>query len=129
MTVYICIIRSTDVPYQPALHSNFTGGCSSINVTWGPAARHALGGPATEYLAQIKRASSEEPWINCTAPKNSQSTSCMFTNLERKNAKYDVRVMAKNNIGYGWPSEILEVSTRQAGNPLATIRGISLRSV
>ena len=27
-----------DVPYQPVLHSNFTGGCSFIKVTWSPRA-------------------------------------------------------------------------------------------
>lgn len=107
-------LRLTDVPYPPILQSNFTRGCSSINVTWSPPAREALGGLITGYLAQIRKARSEEPWSNCTAFDNSLSTNCLFKHL-KPNAKYDVQVIAKNKLGYGWPSEILEASTNQAG--------------
>ena len=30
--------------------------------------------------------------------------------------KYNVRVIAKNNIANGWPSAVLKASTKQAGN-------------
>ena len=67
----------------------------------------------TGYLAQIKAASSEEPW---TAKNVSQSTqSCLFTRL-KPNSEYHVRVMAQNKMGYGWPSEMSKVSTIQAGD-------------
>lgn len=105
----------TDVPYPPVLHSVFSGGCNTINVTWSPPARKALGGPVTGYLAQIKRTSFKEPWDNCTGFNNSLSTSCLFTHL-KPNMKYDVRVIAKNNIANGWPSAVLKASTKQAGN-------------
>ena len=104
----------TDVPYPPILHPNLTRGCSSINVTWNPPAREALGGLVTGYLARIRKVNSEEPWKNCTASDNSLSTSCMCEHL-KPNAKYYVQVIAKNKLGYGWPSEILEASTNQAG--------------
>ena len=66
----------------------------------------------TGYLAQIKAASSEEPW---TAKNVSQLTqSCLFTHL-KPNSEYRVRVMAQNKMGYGWPSEMPKVSTIQAG--------------
>ena len=104
----------TDVPYPPVLHSVFSGGCNTINVTWSPPARKALGGPVTGYLAQIKRTSFKEPWDNCTGFNNSLSTSCLFTHL-KPNMKYDVRVIAKNNIANGWPSAVMTTSTKQAG--------------
>ena len=68
----------------------------------------------TGYLAQIRKANSKERWSNCTTFSNSLSTSCLFKYL-KPNAKFDVQVMAKNKIGYGWPSEILRASTNQAG--------------
>ena len=98
-----------DVPY-PVTHSDLEQGCSSINLTWNPPSSDAEGGMVTGYLAQIKAASSEEPW---TTKNVSQSTqSCLFTHL-KPNSKYHVRVMAQNKIGNGWPSE---VSTIQAGD-------------
>ena len=67
----------------------------------------------TGYLAQIKAASSEEPW---TAKNVSQSTqSFLFTHL-KPNSEHYVRVMAQNKMGYGWPSEMSKVSTIQAGD-------------
>ena len=101
-----------DVPY-PVTLLDLKGGCSSINLTWSPPSRDAEGGMVTGYLAQIKAASSEEPW---TAKNVSQSTqSCLFTHLKR-NSEYHVRVMAQNKMGYGWPSEMSKVSTIQAGD-------------
>ena len=92
---------------------DFKRGCSSINLTWNPPSRDAEGGMVTGYLAQIKAASSEEPW---TGKNVSQSTqSCLFTHL-KPNSEYHVRVMAQNKMGYGWPSEMSKVSTIQAGD-------------
>lgn len=104
----------TVVPYPPILHSNFSRGCNSINVSWSPPAREARGRPITGYLAQTKKSSSGEKWKNCTALNDPKSTSCAFKNL-KPNTKYDVRVLAKNRFGYGWPSVNLEVSTKNAG--------------
>ena len=89
---------------------DFKRGCSSINLTWSSPSRDAEGGMVTGYLAQIKAASSEEPW---TAKNVSQSTqSFLFTHL-KPNSEYYVRVMAQNKMGYGWPSEIFTI---QAGD-------------
>ena len=92
------------------MHSEFIKGCNSINISWSPPTRNASGRPVTEYLVQIKPARSVDPWINCTVYKNLHSTSCMCTSL-KANSSYDVRVTAKNKLGYGWPSEIMEAST------------------
>ena len=101
-----------DVPY-PVTLLDLKRGCSSINLTWSPPSRDAEGGMVTGYLAQIKAASSEEPW---TAKNVSQSTqSCLFTHL-KPNSGYHVRVMGQNKMGYGWPSEMSKVSTIQAGD-------------
>ena len=91
----------------------FKRGCSSINLTWSSPSRDAEGGMVTGYLAQIKAASSEEPW---TAKNVSQSTqSFLFTYL-KPNSEYYVRVMAQNKMGYGWPSEMSKVPKIQAGD-------------
>ena len=103
-----------DVPYQPVLHSNFTGGCSFINVTWSPPTLTARGGSVTGYLAEIYTAIAWD-WINSIVLNNSKTTSCSFTQLE-PNSKYRIRVKAKNKVGYGWPTEILEANTFQTGN-------------
>lgn len=103
-----------DVPYQPVLHSNFTGGCSFINVTWSPPALTAKGGSVTGYLAEIYTAIAWE-WINSIVLNNSKTTSCSFTQLE-PNSKYRIRVKAKNKVGFGWPTETLEANTFQTGN-------------
>ena len=101
-----------DVPY-PVKHSDLKRGCNSINLTWSPPSNDAEGGMVTGYLAQIKAASSEKQW---TTKNVSQSTqSCLFTHL-KPNSEYHVRVMAKNKMGYGWPSEVSKVSTIQAGD-------------
>ena len=98
------------------MHLAFQGGCDSINSTWNPPSRNAEGGMVTGYLSQIKAASSEEPWFNLTTNNVSQSTqSCLFTQL-KPNRDYHVRVMAQNQMGYGWPSEKTKVSTTQAGD-------------
>ena len=103
-----------DVPYQPVLHSNFTGGCSFINVTWSPPALTAKGGSVTGYLAEIYTAIAWD-WINSIVLNNSKTTSCSFTQLE-PNSKYRIRVKAKNKVGFGWPTETLEANTFQTGN-------------
>ena len=104
-----------DVPFR-VTNLQYKGGCSSINVTWNPPSRDAEGGIVTGYLAQIKEVSSEEPWLNWTTNNVSQSTqSCLFTQLKQER-KYHIRVMAQNNMGYGWPSEKSKVSTIQAGD-------------
>ena len=104
-----------DVPFR-VTNLQYKGGCSSINVTWNPPSRDAEGGIVTGYLAQIKEVSSEEPWLNWTTNNVSQSTqSCLFTQLKQER-KYHIRVMAQNNMGYGWPSEKSRVSTIQAGD-------------
>ena len=92
---------------------DFESGCNSINLTWNPPSRDAEGGMVKGYLAQIKPASSEGQW---TTKNVSQSTqSCLFTHL-KPNSEYHVRVMAKNKMGYGWPSEVSKLSTIQAGD-------------
>ena len=104
-----------DVPFR-VTNLQYKGGCSSINVTWNPPSRDAEGGIVTGYLAQIKEVSSEEPWFNWTTNNVSQSTqSCLFTQLKQER-EYHIRVMAQNNMGYGWPSEKSKVSTIQAGD-------------
>jgi len=104
----------TDVPYQPTLRKAILEECNSVNVTWSPPAREALGDPVTSYLAQIRQSGSENPWMNCISLKNQQSTSCLFPHLE-KYTDYEVRVLAKNKIGYSLPSEILRVSMKEPG--------------
>ena len=90
---------------------DFESGCNSINLTWNPPSRDAEGGMVTGYLAQIKAASSKEPW---TTKNVSQSTqSCLFTHL-KPNSEYHVRVMAQNKMGNGWPSEVSTIP--QAGD-------------
>ena len=111
MTSSLCL---TDVPYQPILHQAILGECNSINITWSPPTREALGDPVTDYIAQIKRTGSEGTWINCTSFNISKSTSCLIKRLE-KYSEYDVRVMANNKIGYGLPSNIVKVATKTAG--------------
>lgn len=87
--------------------------CNSVNVTWSPPTREALGDPVTSYLAQIRRSGSQNPWMNCTSLTNQQSTSCLFPHLE-KYPDYEVRVLAKNKVGYSLPSGILRVSMKEA---------------
>ena len=90
---------------------DFKRGCSSVNLTWNPPSPDAEGGMVTGYLAQIKAASSKEPW---TTKNVSQSTqSCLFTHL-KPNSEYHVRVMAQNKMGNGWPSEVSTIP--QAGD-------------
>lgn len=68
----------------------------------------------TDYLAQIKRKGLEDPWRNCTSHNTSQATFCLFTKLD-KDTLYEVRVMARNKVGYGLPS-LNFTKTRNAGN-------------
>ena len=68
----------------------------------------------TAYLVQIKRNVSGDPWLNCPSYSKSRPTFCLFTNLEKDNL-YEVRVMAKNNAGYGGPSQDT-MKTGSAGN-------------
>ena len=96
------------------MHLNFTEGCNAINVTWSPPELIAEGGPVTGYLAQIKAANPVELWIDGIEFNNPLATSCSFTHL-KPNSKYYIRVKAKNKNGYGWPSQILETRTSQAG--------------
>ena len=104
-----------DVPY-PVTKLDFKGGCSYINLTWSQPSSDAEGGKVTGYLAQVKLASSEEPWLNWTTSNVSQSSqSYLFTQL-KPNSEYYVTIMAQNKMGYGWPSEMKKVSTIQAGN-------------
>ena len=104
-----------DVPY-PVTKLDFKGGCSYINLTWSQPSSDAEGGKVTGYLAQVKLASSEEPWLNWTTSNVSQSSqSYLFTQL-KPNSEYYVTLMAQNKMGYGWPSEMKKVSTIQAGN-------------
>ena len=107
--------RFTDVPYRPILRKPILGECNSLNVSWSPPTRQALGGPITYYAAQIRKDGPGITWINCTSFNISNSTqSCLFTHL-KKNTKYNVRVLAKNKVGYGFPSEILTVLTEGSG--------------
>ena len=101
-----------DVPY-PVKHLDLKRGCNSINLTWSPPSNDAEGGMVTGYLAQIKAASSEKQWTTKNVSQSSQS--CQFTHL-KPNSEYHVRVMAKNKMGYGWPSKVSKVSTIQAGD-------------
>lgn len=72
------------------------------------------------YLAQIKKNDSGETWRNCTWHENHfQFKSCVFTKLE-KETNYVVRVMAKNKVGFGLPTEKL-IKTGKAGNYWSTI--------
>lgn len=103
-----------DVPYPPTLHLLTTGECNSITAKWSPPTREAVGGPVMDYLAQIKRKDTEDPWRNCTSPHTSKLESCMFTNLE-KDTLFEVRVKARNKIGFGWPSRNF-TKTGNAGN-------------
>ncbi|KAJ7385105.1 hypothetical protein OS493_017473 [Desmophyllum pertusum] len=103
----------TDVPYQPILQQAVLGECNSINITWSPPKREALGDPVTDYNAQIKRTGPVGNWINCTSFNISKSASCLVTHLE-KDTEYDVRVMAKNKIGFDYP-----------GKPVITERKVS----
>ena len=102
-----------DVPY-PVTKLDFKGGCSYINLTWSQPSSDAEGGNVIEYLAQMKLASSEGPWLNCTANVSQSTQSCLFTQLS-PNSKYHVTIKAQNKMGYGWPS-VKNVSTIQAGN-------------
>ncbi|KAJ7371966.1 hypothetical protein OS493_021392 [Desmophyllum pertusum] len=115
-----------DVPYQPILHQPILGECNSINITWSPPTREALGDPVTDYIAQTKRTSFDGTWNNCTLFNISKSTSCLVTHL-KKDTEYGVRVMAKNKIGYGLPSNISKVSTKDTdpGKPVITERKVS----
>ena len=104
----------TDVPYQPTLREAILEECNSVNLTWGPPTREALGDPVTSYLPQIRQSGSEKPWMNSTSLTYQQSTSCLFPHL-KEYTDYEVRVLAKNKVGYSLPSEILKVSTKKPG--------------
>lgn len=108
---YSCFL---DVPYPPTMLQMDSGQCHSLNVTWGPPTREALGGPVTGYLTQIKERDSKDTWHNCSSPDVPRSTFCMFTSLKR-DTFYNVRVMAKNGVGYGLPSH-KTVKTENTGN-------------
>lgn len=103
-----------DVPYKPTLHQAILRECNSVKITWSPPLSQALGDPVTNYLAQIRKVGSKKPWINCTSFEMVLSTSCLFTHL-KKRTEYEVRVMAKNKLGYSLPSEVSKVSTKEAG--------------
>ncbi|XP_078372013.1 uncharacterized protein LOC144655597 [Oculina patagonica] len=105
-----------DVPYEPTLHQAILGKCNSVNVTWSPPSRQALGDPVTNYLGQIRKVGAEKRWINCTSLDTPNSTSCLFTHLN-KYTEYEVRVMARNKLGYSLPSEIVKVSTSDGDRP------------
>lgn len=68
----------------------------------------------TSYLAQIKINGSQDPWHNCSSSDTLPSTSCLFSGLE-KDTVYEVRVMAKNRLGYGLPSHTI-IKTENTGN-------------
>ena len=91
-----------------------SGQCNSINITWIPPTREALGGPVIDYLAQITRKDSRHPWHNCSYYDTFRSTSCLFTSL-KKDTFYKVRVMAKNRDGYGLPAHKI-IKTEKTGN-------------
>lgn len=103
-----------DVPYRPTMIQTDSGQCNSINITWRPPTREALGGLVTDYLAQIKRKGSKHPWFNCSSFDAFRPTSCLFTNL-KKDTYYEVRVMARNKVGYGLPSHGV-IKTENTGN-------------
>ncbi|XP_078371996.1 uncharacterized protein LOC144655586 [Oculina patagonica] len=116
-----------DVPYQPILHETILAECNSVNISWSPPTRPALGDPVTNYLAQIRRTGSKNPWINCTTFNILNSTSCLFTHL-KKYTEYEVRVMAGNKLGYSLPSVVVKVSTKEAdrsGRPEIVDRKVS----
>ena len=102
------------MPYEPILHQPILGQCNIINVSWSPPTREALGDPVTLYVPQIKMTGSKGSWINCTSFSVLNPMSCQFT--DSKHSKdYDVRVLAKNKIGYSLPSSVLTISTEEAG--------------
>ena len=114
-----------DVPY-PVTHLDFTAGCGSINFTWKAPSRDADGGIVTGYLAQIKETSSEElPWFNWTTNNVSHSTQSFLFNQLKPNSKYHVRITAQNKMGYGWPFEMSEVSTTEAGDFIVIYSGLA----
>lgn len=104
----------TDVPYEPILHQPILEQCNIINVSWSPPTREALGDPVTLYVPQIKMTESKGSWINCTRFSFLNPMSCLFTNSTQY-THYDVRVLAKNKIGYSLPSSVLQISTEEAG--------------
>ena len=101
--IYCMSFCRLDVPYPPTVFQTDFAQCNSINISWGPPAREALGGPVTGYLVQIKERDSKGAWYNCSFPGTLRSKFCLITNL-KKNTFYKIRVMAKNSIGYGLPS-------------------------
>ena len=111
---YSLIIRLLDVPYEPILHQPILGQCNTVNITWSPPTREALGDPITSYVAQIRSSGAKEAWINCTYYHTSKLDSCLFTHL-KKFTEYSVRVLARNKLGYSLPSNIENILTRQAG--------------
>ena len=116
-----------DVPYSVTILGS-KGGCSYINLTWSQPSHDAEGGKVVGYLAQMKLASPEEPWLNWTITNVSQSSqSYLFTQL-KPNSEYYVTLMAQNKMGYGWPSEMKKVSTIQAGNFFRTFLFKSIQS-
>ena len=89
--------------------------CNDIYAKWNSPAGETLGGPVTTYLAQIKEKDSGETWRNCTWHEDPfQFKSCAFTKL-KKETHYVVRVMAKNKVGFGLPTEKF-IKTGKAGN-------------
>ncbi|XP_078371879.1 receptor-type tyrosine-protein phosphatase F-like isoform X3 [Oculina patagonica] len=104
-----------DVPYPPTIFQTDSAQCNSINITWSPPTQEALGGPVTDYLAQIKRNGSKDPWYNCSSFEALRSTSCLFANL-KKDTYYEVRVMAENSVGYSLPSHKL-IKTKNTDRP------------
>lgn len=110
----LCLLCLVDAPYPPIMFQTDSGQCNSINITWSPPAQEALGGPVTDYLAQIKRNGSNDPWYNCSSSDTLESTFCLFTSL-KKDTSYEVRVMAKNRVGYGLPSHKI-IKTKITGN-------------
>ena len=89
--------------------------CNDIYAKWNSPAGETLGGTVTTYLAQIKEKDSGETWRNCTWHEDPfQFKSCVFTKL-KKETHYVVRVMAKNKVGFGLPTEKF-IKTGKAGN-------------
>ena len=103
-----------DIPYPPDLSGTISRRCNSIKVTWSSLTRETLGGPVTSYLAQIKINGSQHSWHNCSSSDTLLSTSCLFTSL-KKDTVYEIRVMAKNRLGYGLPSH-RTIKTENTGN-------------
>lgn len=112
--LWFCPFCLIDIPYPPNMLQTISGPCSSINITWSPSTRSTLGGPVTSYLVQIKINGSQDPWHNCSSFDTLLSTSCLFTSLNKDTA-YEVRVMAKNRLGYGLPSHTI-IRTENTGN-------------